>query len=80
MYDVDIFSEDQKKFLANVVSDLDGPTSTGSVLHVLQSVIYELVPEFDLSKLSNAPELKEELEVCLAALNYLKVKEATESV
>jgi hypothetical protein len=80
MYDVDIFSEDQKKFLASIVSDLDGTTSTGSILHVLQAVIYELVPDFDLSKLSAAPELKEDLEVCLAALNYLKVKETAESV
>jgi len=78
MYDVDIFSEEQKKFLSSIVSDFGGPTSTGSVLYVMQNLLYHLKPDFDLDSFSDDPELKADLEVCLAALHYLKVKDAAE--
>lgn len=79
MYDVDIFTADQKKFLSHIVSDFGGPTSTGSVLYVMQNLLYHLKPEWELSSFSADAQLKADLEVCLAALHYLKVKDVAES-
>ncbi len=79
MLDVDTFSEEQKKFLSHIVSDFGGPTATGSVLYVMQSLLYYLKPDWELSSFSDDPQIKADLEVCLAALHYLKVKDAAES-
>lgn len=74
--DVDTFSEEQQKFLASIVDDFGGPTSTGAVLRVLERVIYMLKPDIDLSvpEHESEKEVWADLEVCMAALQYWKVQ------
>jgi hypothetical protein len=75
--DVDTFDEDQKKLLSLIVSDLDGPTMAATLLMILEEAIYLLKPDFELSSPhDNEQKLWGELEVCLAALQYWKVKNA----
>jgi len=77
--DPDSFTEDQRKFLAMLVSDLNGPTCTGSLLRIMESVVYELKSDFDLDRQSISDETtRSDLEVCFAALQYLKVKQAAD--
>jgi DNA-binding MarR family transcriptional regulator len=77
--DPDSFTEDQRKFLAMLVSDLNGPTSTGSLLRLMESVVYELKSDFDLDRKAISDETtRADLEVCFAALQYLKVKQAAD--
>jgi DNA-binding MarR family transcriptional regulator len=77
--DPDSFTEDQRKFLAMLVSDLNGPTCTGSLLRIMESVVYELKSDFDLDRQSISDETtRADLEVCFAALQYLKVKQAAD--
>lgn len=73
--DVDTFTEDQKKFLSQIASDFSGPTSTASLLMILERTMYTLKPDIDLSRPSDADkDLWEDLEVCMAALHYWKVQ------
>ena len=77
--DPDSFSEDQRKFLAMLVSDLNGPTCTGSLLRIMESVVYELKSDFDLDRQAISDETtRADLEVCFAALQYLKVKQTAD--
>lgn len=77
--DPDSFTEDQRKFLAMLVSDLNGPTCTGSLLRIMESVVYELKSDFDLDRQAISDETtRADLEVCFAALQYLKVKQAAD--
>ncbi|MFS2167673.1 hypothetical protein [Variovorax sp. Varisp62] len=77
MTDPDSFSEDQRKFLAMLVSDMHGPTCTGSLLRIMESLVYELKPDFDWDSQAISDEsTRADVEVCFAALQYLKVKQA----
>lgn len=77
MIDPDSFTEDQRKFLAMLVSDLDGPTCTGSLLRIMENVIYALKSDFDLdSRAIGDDDTRADVEVCFAALQYMKVKQA----
>jgi hypothetical protein len=79
MIDPDIFSDEQREFLAQLVDDMKGPTSVGSVLRVLEAVIYELKPDFDLDRSAiHDEQTSKDLAVCMAALQYLKVQQAAE--
>ena len=42
MIDVDMFTDEQKRFLSALVSDFGGPTSTGNVLRVLEATLHEV--------------------------------------
>ncbi|MFM0235919.1 hypothetical protein [Paraburkholderia sediminicola] len=79
MVDVDTFTDDQKRFLSRIVSDFGGPTTAGSLLRVLESALYELKPDWQLELGQISDDLKSDLEVCIAALQYLKVKDVAES-
>jgi hypothetical protein len=79
--DIDTFTDDQKNFLAQVVDDFGGPTSTASVLMVLERALYTLKPDFDFSTPHETEkELYEDLEVCMAALHYWKVQNVAETI
>jgi hypothetical protein len=78
MVDVDCFTDDQRKLLAGIVDDFGGPTSTGTLLRILENALYELKPDWDLDLRSLSDELKADLEVCIAALQYLKVKQVAD--
>lgn len=72
--DVDTFTDDQKRFLGQIVSDFGGPTSTATVLMVLEQALYTIKPDIDLARPDSADkELWADLEVCMAALHYFKV-------
>ncbi|QOK90196.1 hypothetical protein HF908_00905 [Ralstonia pseudosolanacearum] len=78
MVDIDSFSADQKRFLSLIVSDLDGPTATGGLLRILEATIGALKPDWMLDPHPVVDEdLRADLDVCLAALRYMKVKDAT---
>lgn len=80
MIDVDMFTDEQKRFLSALVSDFGGPTSTGNVLRVLEATLHEVKPEWERDpSLVENQDLRSDLEVCLAALHYMKVKYAAEA-
>lgn len=74
MIEIDAFTDDQKKFLAQIVDDLGGPTSTGNLLHVIEDLLYALKPDWQLSMLGEDTDVRADIEVCMAALAYLKVQ------
>lgn len=77
--DPDAFTAEQRQFLAMLVSDFHGPTSTGTVLRILEQVMYELKSDFAIDGQSiRDDDLRADVEVCLAALQYMKVKDAAE--
>lgn len=76
MSDVDLFTEEQKKFLSCLVSDFGGPTSTGTLLYIIEQLLYTLKPDWQLDNFADDKDLQSDLEVCMAALSYLKVKDA----
>lgn len=74
MIEVDAFTDDQRKFLAHIVDDLGGPTVTGSLLYIIENLLYTLKPDWQLSTFSDDADVKADIEVCMAALAYLKVQ------
>nr|WP_180166852.1 hypothetical protein [Stenotrophomonas sp. SbOxS2]MCI1120112.1 hypothetical protein [Stenotrophomonas maltophilia]NYT99763.1 hypothetical protein [Stenotrophomonas sp. SbOxS2] len=74
MIEVYAFTDDQKKFLARIVDDLGGPTSTGNLLHVIENLLYALKPDWQLATFGEDTDVRADLEVCMAALGYLKVQ------
>jgi hypothetical protein len=79
MIDVDTFSGEQNQLLSGIVSDLGGPTSIGILLRILESTLNELKPDWQSDpRFVTDGSLKTDLEVCIAALQYMKVKEAAE--
>ncbi|WOB25910.1 hypothetical protein NYR95_19890 [Xanthomonas dyei] len=77
MVDPDTFDDSQKQLLSLIVDDLNGPTSVGALLRIMENVIYSLKPDFDLDNFSNEPGIKSDIEICMAALSYMKVKQIT---
>jgi len=76
MKEVELFSEDQKGFLKQLVSDFHGPTSSGSLLYILESTLDELKSDWRLQdQVVSDHTLQADLEVCMAALAYLRVKD-----
>jgi hypothetical protein len=73
-FDPDSFDEEQKQFLAYIVDDFGGPTSTRNVLSILEQALYELNPDWEVNPTSLSPELRKDIEVCMAALHYAKVQ------
>ncbi|TXD43110.1 hypothetical protein TR80_009655 [Xanthomonas campestris] len=77
MIDPDMFDDHQKQLLSLIVDDLNGPTSAGALLRMIENIIYSLKPDFELANFSDDPELKSDIEICMAALNYMKVQQIT---
>lgn len=77
MVDADTFSDDQRQFLSLIVADLNGPTCVSSLLRVIEDTLYALKPEWELDRIQDG-DLRRNLEVCLAALQYMKVKNVSE--
>lgn len=72
-FDIDSFDEEQKKSLSIMLSDFHGPTSTGYVLSVLERALAECSPDWERDPQTFSLDLRKELEVCMAALNYCKI-------
>lgn len=77
MVDVDTFNEEQKQFLSQIINDFGGPTQTGNLLYVIENLLYGLKPDWELQTFHDQPDLKADIEVCVAALNYLKINNIT---
>jgi hypothetical protein len=77
MIDPYAFTEEQKKMLAGIVSDLGGPTSTGLVLQIFENALYAIKPDWELDTFSEDPGLRSDIEVCMLALQYSKVEDVT---
>lgn len=77
--DPDAFSDEQRKFLTMLVDDFGGPCCTGSLLRILEEVIYQLKPDFDLDSQAVSADTRSDLEVCFAALQFLKVQQVAEA-
>ena len=73
-YNIDDFSDEQKRFLSAIVSDFGGPTSTAAVLSILEHVLGECLPDWVLDPQPMSEDLRKDVEVCMAALNYSKVQ------
>jgi hypothetical protein len=76
-FDIDSFEEKQKKSLSIMLSDFDGPTSTEYVLSVLERALNECDPDWEQDPQAFSLDLRKELEVCIAALNYCKIRSLT---
>jgi hypothetical protein len=74
--DVDGFNEDQKETLKLIISDFGGPTMSPWLLDVMENLLYTLKPDWHLEKLDD--EIKADIDVCLAALNFLKIQRVIE--
>jgi|CXWL01.1.fsa_nt_gi hypothetical protein len=69
------FNPAQQELLSLVVLDLDGPTSVARLLSIIGDLVDELPPNEDGKPDFRGPELRADVEVCLAALQYLRVRE-----
>lgn len=80
MQSIHLFNEEQTKDFKMICSDLCGPTSMEYVLSVMARAIsaLECDPEIDPSAF-NDEELRKEVLVCLAALDYADIKRVLES-
>lgn len=74
MNDVQLFTDEQKKTLSLIVSDFGGPSATPTLLYIIENILYALKPDWELESVSDDPELKADIEVCTAALTYLKIQ------
>ncbi|VTQ61867.1 Uncharacterised protein [Stenotrophomonas maltophilia] len=75
MIDPDTFDDSQKQVLSLIVEDLNGPTSVGALLRMIENIIYSIKPDIELSNFDNDSALRSDIEVCMAALNYMKVRQ-----
>jgi hypothetical protein len=73
-FDIDTFDDEQKKSLSIILSDFDGPTSTKYVLSILEDALAECKPDWERDPQAISPDLRKELEVCMAALSYAKMR------
>lgn len=74
MISVSEFNIDQKQDFKRIISDFGGPTSTAYVLSVLERAVYALgQPNIDPSCFGEDVDLRNEFEVCMAALEYSRM-------
>ena len=80
MQSIHLFNEEQIKDLKMICSDFCGPTSAEYILSVMSRAINALGcdPEIDPSAF-NDKELRMDVLVCLAALDYSDAKRVLES-
>ena len=72
MIRTETFTEDQTKFLQGLVTDLDGSTHTATLLYIIENLLDELKPNWKAGNIVDDDKLRSDLQVCLAALRYLK--------
>lgn len=73
-FDIDSFDDEQKKSLSVMLSDFDGPTSTAYVLSILEGVLGECSPDWGQNPQAFSANLRKEVEACMAALSYHKIR------
>ena len=75
MINTEKFTEEQTKFFQGLVSDLDGPTHTATLLYIIEKLLDKLKPNWKAGKIDD-DQLRSDLQVCLAALQYVKETQA----
>lgn len=74
MTDIDAFTDSQKQFLSRIVDDLSGPTVAVDLLRIIENLLYSLAPDWEESFISDIADAKADIDVCIAALTYQKVR------
>ena len=70
------FNADQQLAFKNLLKDLSGPTSAVYLLSVLERAVYALgQPDIDPSCFGDDVELRDEFNVCMAALEYSRMSD-----
>jgi hypothetical protein len=77
--DVDVFDDEQKRTLACLVTDFDGPSMTATLLYILESVLGDLNPDWERDPQALRPETRKNVEVCMAALQYLRIQDIAQN-
>ena len=72
MINTEKFTEKQKGFLKGLVTDLDGPTHTATLLYIIEKLLDELKPNWKAGNIVDDGDLRSDLQVCLVALQYVK--------
>ena len=75
MINTETFTEEQTKFFQGLVADLDGPTHTATLLYIIEKLLDKLKPNWKAGKIDD-DQLRSDLQVCLAALQYVKETQA----
>lgn len=76
MISVADFNIDQKLAFKNLLKDLNGPTAAVYLLSVLERAVYALgQPDIDPSCFGDNVELRDEFNVCMAALEYSRMSD-----
>ena len=63
-------SDKQRQFLKYIISDFDGPTSTARLLDIIEQLLEEVSPNWEQEPSAISDNLRLDIEVCLAALDY----------
>lgn len=76
MISVADFNLDQQIAFKNLLKDLNGQTAAVYLLSVLESAVYALgQPDLDPSCFGDDVELRDEFNVCMAALEYSRMSD-----
>jgi len=78
-YDIKKFDTEQKRLLSCIVEDFGGPTSAATLLDIIERVLGECKPDWELDPQAFSEDLRKDIEVCMAALNYSKVQSLAEA-
>ncbi|KZX80681.1 hypothetical protein A3715_19285 [Oleiphilus sp. HI0009] len=76
--ELDNFTENQTELLKHIVDDLGGPTATYTLLKTIEDLLGELKPDYVHDPQAMSDELREKVDVCIAALNYQKIKQLSD--
>ena len=71
MIHTETLTEKQQAFLKGLVTDLDGPTHTATLLYIIEKLLDELKPNWMVGNIVD-DDVRSNLQVCLAALQYVK--------
>ncbi|MBN1935352.1 MAG: hypothetical protein JW934_11840 [Anaerolineae bacterium] len=70
MKQIEDFTDIQKDVFKGLISDLGGPTSTHYLLSIIEDILLTFKPDWENDPLFDNADLRQEIEVCMAALNY----------
>ncbi len=64
------FNDNQKSLLKHVIDDMGGPTTTVVLLDTIDKILNEACPDWEVDPQALPSELRETVEVCIAALEH----------
>ena len=78
MRNVADFTDDQKKLFRAIIDDFGGPTVAGHLLEIIDSILGETAPDWELDPQALSEDLRSDVEVCMAALQYREMSSMAE--